>query len=146
MNDKDFPNLAIKDGRNKDSTFQPMVSLSGTEQTLCNFEKTPAPEQEERANPRHLTRSTEKLEQEFWNCRIKYFVPNSLPSYEGYTTRESLSEKEIVIEMEPTRRRTWKPGWYFLVLRLKTIMTMKHKELQMSRLMHIVAQSNHIIM
>ena len=146
MNDKDFPNLAIKDGRNKDSTFQPMVSLSGTEQILRNFEKTPAPEQEERANPRHLTRSTEKLEQEFWNCRIKYFVPNSLPSYEGYTTRESLSEKEIVIEMEPTRRRTWKPGWYFLVLRLKTIMTMKHKELQMSRLMHIVAQSNHIIM
>ena len=38
----------------------------------------PAPEQEERVNPRHLMRSTEKRVREFWRCWIKYFAPNLL--------------------------------------------------------------------
>ena len=114
MNDKDFPNLAIKDDRNNDITFQSMVSVSGTEHILRCFKKPPAPEPEERVNSRHLIRSTEKRVQEFWDCRIIYFAPNSLPSYEGYMTREKLTEKEIVLEMEPTPRRTWKLGLVLL--------------------------------
>ena len=93
MDVKDFTRLPIKDGRNKDSTFQPLVSLSRTEQLLRSFGKNPAPEQEERVNPRHLVRSTEKRAQKFWNCGIKYFVPKLLPSKEWYTPREFHRER-----------------------------------------------------
>ncbi|KAL9987720.1 hypothetical protein ACROYT_G002070 [Oculina patagonica] len=44
MNGKGPPRLAITDGRYKDSTFQPTVSLSGREQLLRSFGKTPEPE------------------------------------------------------------------------------------------------------
>ena len=52
----------------------------------------PAPEQEERVNPLHLTRSKEKRVQEFWKCWIKYFAPNLLPRNKWYRPRENLEE------------------------------------------------------
>ena len=74
----------------------------------------PAPEQEERVNPRHLMRSTEKRVQEFWRCWIKYFAPNLLPRNKWYRPRENLKEGVLVLEMEPTPRRTWKLGLVLL--------------------------------
>ena len=74
----------------------------------------PAPEQEERVNPRHLVRCTEKRVQEFWKCWIKYFAPNLLPRNKWYRPRENLQEGDLVLEMEPTPRRTWKLGLVLL--------------------------------
>ncbi|XP_068684263.1 uncharacterized protein [Montipora foliosa] len=74
----------------------------------------PAPEQEERVNTRHLKRSTQKRVQEFWRCWIKYFASNLLPRNKWYTPRENLQEGDLVLEMEPTPRRTWKLGLVLL--------------------------------
>ena len=74
----------------------------------------PAPEQEERVNPRHLMRSTEKRVQEFWKCWMKYFAPNLLPRNKWYRPRENLQEGDLVLEMEPTPKRTWKLGLVLL--------------------------------
>ena len=75
----------------------------------------PAPEQEERVNPLHLMRSIEKRVQELWKCCIKYFVPNLLPRNKWNTLREYLLEGDLVLQMEPTQRRTWKLGLVLLM-------------------------------
>ena len=59
-------------------------------------------------------RSTEKRVQEFWRCWIKYFAPNLLPRNKWYRPRENLQEGDLVLEMEPTPRRTWKLGLVLL--------------------------------
>ena len=74
----------------------------------------PAPEQEETVNPPHLMRTTEKRVQEFWKCWIKYFAPNSLPRNKWYRPRENFQEGDLVLEMEPTPRKTWKLGLVLL--------------------------------
>ena len=74
----------------------------------------PVPEQEQRVNPRHLMRSTEKRIQEFWNCWTKYFAPNLLPRNKWYRRRENLQEGDLVLEIEPTLRRKLKLGLVLL--------------------------------
>ena len=68
----------------------------------------PMPEVESKVNPRHLMRSTEKRVQEFWNCWMKYFAPNLLPRNKWFRKRENLRKGDLVLEIEPTPRRTWK--------------------------------------
>ena len=68
----------------------------------------PLPEPEQRVNPRHLMRSTKTRVQEFWNCWMKYFVPNLLPRNKWFKKRENLQEGDLVLVIEPTPRRTWK--------------------------------------
>ena len=68
----------------------------------------PVPEEQSRVNPRDLVRSTEKRVQEFWRCWLKYFAPDLLPRNKWYRKRENLREGDLVLEMEPTTRRTWK--------------------------------------
>ena len=58
----------------------------------------------------HLMRSTEKRVQEFWNCWVKYFAPNLLPRNKWFRKRENLRKGDLVLEIEPTPRRTWKMG------------------------------------
>ena len=70
----------------------------------------PMPEVESKVNPRHLMRSTEKRVQEFWNCWMKYFAPNLLPRNKWFRKRENLRKGDLVLEIEPTPRRTWKMG------------------------------------
>ena len=68
----------------------------------------PVPEEQSKVNPRNLVRSTEKRVQEFWHCWLKYFAPDLLPRNKWYRRRENLREGDLVLEMEPTPRRTWK--------------------------------------
>ena len=68
----------------------------------------PVPEEQSKVNPRDLVRSTEKRVQEFWYCWLKYFAPDLLPRNKWYRRRENLREGDLVLEMEPTPRRTWK--------------------------------------
>ena len=74
----------------------------------------PVPEEEQRVNPRDHMRSTEKRVQEFWNCWMKYFAANLLPRNKWYRQRENLQEGDLVLETEPTPRRTWKLGLVLL--------------------------------
>ena len=74
----------------------------------------PVPGEEQRVNPRDHMRSTEKRVQEFWNCWMKYFAPNLLPRNKWYRQRENLQEGDLVLETEPTPRRTWKLGLVLL--------------------------------
>ena len=39
---------------------------------------------------------------------LKYFAPDLLPRNKWYRRRENLREGDLVLEMEPTPRRTWK--------------------------------------
>ena len=68
----------------------------------------PVSEEQSKVNPRDLVRSTEKCVQEFWHCWLKYFAPDLLPRNKWYRRRENLREGDLVLEMEPTPRRTWK--------------------------------------
>ena len=68
----------------------------------------PVPEEQSKVNPRDLVRSREKRVQEFWRCWLKYFAPDLLPRNKWYRRRENLREGDLVLEMEPTPRRTWK--------------------------------------
>ena len=70
----------------------------------------PVPEPEQRVDPKNLMRSTEKRVHEFWNCWMKYFAPNLLPRNKWFKKRENLQEGDLVLVIEPTRRRTWKMG------------------------------------
>ena len=70
----------------------------------------PMPEVESKVNPRHLMRGTEKRVQEFWNCWMKNFAPNLLPRSKWFRKRENLRKGDLVLEIEPTPRRTWKMG------------------------------------
>ena len=63
------------------------------------------PEEQSRVNPRDLVGSIEKRVQECW---LKYFAPDLLPRNKWYRKRENLREGDLVLEMEPTPRRTWK--------------------------------------
>ena len=66
------------------------------------------PEVESKVNPRHLMRGTEKRVQQFWNCWMKYFSLNLLPRNKWFRKRENLRKGDLVLEIEPTPRRTWK--------------------------------------
>ena len=68
----------------------------------------PVPEEQSKVNPRDLVRSTEKRVQQFWHCWLKYFAPDLLTRNKWYRRRENLREGDLVLEMEPTPRRTWK--------------------------------------
>ena len=68
----------------------------------------PMPEVKSKVNPRHLMRSTEKRVQEFWEYWMKYFAPNLPPRNKWFRNRENLRKGDLVLEIEPTPRGTWK--------------------------------------
>ena len=41
---------------------------------------------------------------------MKYFAPNLLPRNKWFRKRENLRKGDLVLEIEPTPRRTWKMG------------------------------------
>ena len=59
----------------------------------------PMKEVESKVNPRHLTSSTEKRVQGFWNCWMKYFAPNLLPRNKWFRKRENLRKGDLVLEI-----------------------------------------------
>ena len=66
----------------------------------------PQPELEARVNPRHLLRSVQNRVGEFWICWMKYFAPTLLPRNKWFQTRENVKIGDLVLELNPNRKRT----------------------------------------
>ncbi len=68
----------------------------------------PAPEPEERVNPRNLHKSTQQRVTEFWRVWQKYLAPTLLPRNKWYRARDNLQVGDIVLELDGSPRRKWK--------------------------------------
>ncbi len=68
----------------------------------------PAPEPEERVNPRNLHKSTQQRVTEFWRAWQKYFAPTLLPRNKWYRAIDNLQVGDIVLELDGSPRRKWK--------------------------------------
>lgn len=64
------------------------------------------PELEARVSPRHLMRSVQNIECEFWVCWMKYFAPTLLPRNKWFQTRENVKIGDLVLELKPNRKRS----------------------------------------
>ena len=83
-------------------------SITPNDLLVGNHFPPPMPDVESKVNPRHLMRSTAKQVQEFRNCWMKYFAPNLLPTNKWFRKRENVRKGDLVLEIEPTPRKTWK--------------------------------------